>query len=278
MRTRNTFVIAILSLAFLAFTEMSYAQNDALLQQYSTDELYEVEAAHNVSGEWTGTEIQYDETGSYIKYKFDIVFNFEQDGNKISGTSYIKDKRAEDVGYMNIRGYVIGDKLHFEEYELTAQQWETPNRVWCFRTGELDLSQVRNKQILQGDYDSYAAYDYRPCRDYCHTVVQKNATQGSGPVPAGLDELEEKEDNLVVIAPSPFRDQTTLTYSLSENAKVKLDVFDLSGRKVVGLHNGQKATGKHTATFLAGDNPPGSYLVRLVVDDKVYTEPVVLMR
>jgi hypothetical protein len=259
-----------------AFSQ-NYTQNQEQLRKYESDELYEDKADHDVSGKWVGTEIQYDETGSFIKVKFDIEFNFVQDGNRVTGTSYIKDKLRNDIGYMNIRGYVVGDKLHFEEYELTGQQWETPNRVWCFRTGELDLTKIRRKMQLSGDYDAYAAYDYRPCRDYCHTVVFKDYEE--------QPEVEEysfnstyDEDNLIQVAPSPFSEQTTLTYTIDKTAKVQLDVFDLTGRKVVELTNKTQAAGKYSEVFEAGSNPPGSYLVRLFVDDKLYTKQVVLMR
>ncbi len=269
-------VVALLVAMGAPVLAQNYADNQEKLRKYESDELYEADAKHDVSGKWVGTEIQYDETGTFIKVKFDIVFDFVQDGNKITGTSYIKDKLHQDVGYMNIRGYVIGDKLHFEEYELTAQQWETPNRVWCFRTGELDLTQLRKKMQLSGDYDSYAAYDYRPCRDYCHTVVQKDA-DGQQPT-ADLKFMPMEEENPIMVAPSPFRDQTTLSYTLDKDAKVQLDVFDLSGRKVVELVNGQQAAGKYAQVFEAAGHPVGSYLVRLFVNDKLFTRQVVIMR
>lgn len=280
MRTFTRFA-ATFGLAFLALGtafSQNYNQNQAQLQKYVSDELYEPECKHDVSGKWVGTEIQYDETGTFIKVKFDIVFDFVQEGNKVTGTSYIKDKLHEDVGYMNIRGYVIGDKLHFEEYELTGQKWETPNRVWCFRTGELDLTRLERKMQLSGDYDSYAAYDYRPCRDYCHTVVQKAASDNSEPEVADFKFNTTDEDNPITVAPSPFRDQTTLSYTLTEDAKVQLDVFDLSGRKVVELTNGNQAAGNYRQVFEGAGNPPGSYLVRLFINDKLFTKQVVLMR
>lgn len=252
----------------------NYSENKEQLQKYVSDELYQSNCDHDVSGKWVGTEIQYDETGTFIKVKFDIVFDFEQDGNKVTGTSYIKDKLHEDIGYMNIRGYVIGDKLHFEEYELTSQQWETPNRVWCFRTGELDLTKLRRQLQLSGDYDAYAAYDYRPCKDYCHTVVYKDAQ------PENLESLRPifQDDNFIQVAPSPFTEQTTLSYTLSESASVRLEVFDLTGKKVADLVNQTQSAGKYSNTFEADGHPVGSYLVRLIVDDKLYTRQVVLMK
>ncbi len=262
-------------------TAQNTDQNEGLLQKYASDHLYVANDpdVKDVSGKWIGTEIQYDETKSFIKVKFDIVFEFKQEGNRVTGTSYIKDKLHEDYGYMNIRGFVIGDKLHFEEYELTGQQWETPNRVWCFRTGELDISKKRKKLELTGDYEAYAAYDYRPCKDYCYTVVRKDAEEEvrSEPSPLALDEVEE-DDNLIMVAPSPFRDQTTLSYTLVDAAKIRLDVFDLSGRKVVELANESQQAGQYSEIFKAEGNPPGSYIVRLFVDDKLFTRQVVLMR
>ena len=278
MKLFYRFVTLLIVFGFIGFSAVaqSYSENQEQLKKYTSDELFEDKAKHDVSGKWEGTEIQYDETGSFIKVKFDIVFDFVQEGNKVTGTSYIKDKLHNDIGYMNIRGYVIGDKLHFEEYELTSQQWETPNRVWCFRTGELDLTQARRKMQLSGDYDSYAAYDYRPCRDYCHTVVYKDVE----PEPDNDFVFNDRydADNLISVAPSPFRDQTTLSYILDENAKVQLDVFDLSGRKVVELVNTTQQAGKYSSVFEANGNTVGSYLVRLFVNDKLYTKQVVLMR
>lgn len=278
MKLFYRFVTLLIVFGFIGFSAVaqSYSENQEQLKKYTSDELFEDKAKHDVSGKWEGTEIQYDETGSFIKVKFDIVFDFVQEGNKVTGTSYIKDKLHNDIGYMNIRGYVIGDKLHFEEYELTSQQWETPNRVWCFRTGELDLTQARRKMQLSGDYDSYAAYDYRPCRDYCHTVVYKDVE----PEPDNDFVFNDRydADNLISVAPSPFRDQTTLSYMLDENAKVQLDVFDLSGRKVVELVNTTQQAGKYSSVFEANGNTVGSYLVRLFVNDKLYTKQVVLMR
>ena len=274
--TQTALTILILASAISA-TAQSYSENQEQLKKYESDELYEYESKHDVSGKWYGTEIQYDETGTFIKVKFDIVFDFQQDGNKVTGTSYIKDKLHNDIGYMNIRGYVIGDKLHFEEYELTSQQWETPNRVWCFRTGELDLTKLRRKMQLSGDYDSYAAYDYRPCRDYCHTVVYKD-TEVERPEEDFAFNSTYDSDNLIQVAPSPFRDQTTLSYTLAKDAKVQLDVFDLSGRKVVELVNSTQQKGKYSQVFEAAGNPAGSYLVRLFVNDELYTKQVVLMK
>jgi hypothetical protein len=255
-----------------------HSGNAQQLQKYVSDELFEHESTHDVSGKWVGTEIQYDETGSFIKVKFDIVFEFMQEGNRVTGTSYIKDKLHEDVGYMNIRGYVIGDKLHFEEYELTAQKWETPNRVWCFRTGELNIVKRGRKLQLSGDYDAYAAYDYRPCRDYCFTVVEKDATEETRPEPPAFKFDEEDAENMISVAPSPFRDETRISYSLDKQSNVRLEVFDLNGRLVSTIVSGTQAAGTHVAQFQGSGNPPGSYLVRLLIDDRMFTEQVVLMR
>ncbi len=278
IRLLSICAIAVFFWASSGSLAQNYSDNRKELEKYATDELYESECKHDISGKWVGTEIQYDETGTFVKVKFDIVFDFAQEGNRISGTSYIKDKLHNDIGFMNIRGYVIGDKLHFEEYELTAQQWETPNRVWCFRTGELDLTKVRTKMQLSGDYDSYAAYDYRPCRDYCHTVVVKDRGED-----AQMEMADNKSEQVIVVdeikvAPSPFRDETTISYTLGKASNVHLDVFDLSGRKVADLVHGKQSEGIHTSVFEAAGNPAGSYLVRLFIDDQVYTKQIVRMR
>ena len=98
--TRFAAILSFLGLSYSAVIAQNYSENQAQLQKYESDELYDNEAKHDVSGKWVGTEIQYDETGTFIKVKFDIVFEFEQDGlrllaDPIAGqkTGYFLDQR-----------------------------------------------------------------------------------------------------------------------------------------------------------------------------------------
>jgi hypothetical protein len=63
--------------------------------------------------------------------------------------------------------------------------------------------------------------------------------------------------------PNPFNPVTTFSYQLSAYSYVKLEVFDLNGRRVSTLVDGWRSTGHHEATFDASDLASGIYLYRL---------------
>ncbi|MEX0843958.1 MAG: DUF5689 domain-containing protein [Balneolaceae bacterium] len=64
--------------------------------------------------------------------------------------------------------------------------------------------------------------------------------------------------------PNPFNPSTVISYQLAENSSVTLQVFDLLGREVATLVNGERrAAGEHQVTFEAGNLSSGVYIYRL---------------
>jgi hypothetical protein len=78
--------------------------------------------------------------------------------------------------------------------------------------------------------------------------------------------------------PNPFNPATVIAYALPEAAHVRLDVFDVTGRRVAVLVDGVQPAGAHTARFEARDLASGVYLYRLQAGAFVQTKPMVLMR
>ncbi len=78
--------------------------------------------------------------------------------------------------------------------------------------------------------------------------------------------------------PNPFNPVTTIRYSIGQNGPVRLVVYDILGRQVAVLVNGQKAPGRYEVTFNAAGLASGMYLYRLTAGSFVQTRTMLLIR
>ena len=69
--------------------------------------------------------------------------------------------------------------------------------------------------------------------------------------------------------PNPAATQSSIRYHLRTDAPVRLEVFDVQGRKVQTLVDAATPAGTHTADWNARDLAAGTYMVRLTVDGNV---------
>lgn len=63
--------------------------------------------------------------------------------------------------------------------------------------------------------------------------------------------------------PNPFNPSTVIRYSLPEEVRVRLAVYDMLGRQVQVLVDGQRPAGIHEVKFEAAGLPSGTYLYRV---------------
>jgi hypothetical protein len=62
--------------------------------------------------------------------------------------------------------------------------------------------------------------------------------------------------------PNPFNPRTTIPFALPERADVRIEIFDLAGRRVAVLTDASYAQGRHEVFFDAESFPSGVYLIR----------------
>jgi len=89
------------------------------------------------------------------------------------------------------------------------------------------------------------------------------------------------EENLFVNAyPNPFKGSTTIEFQRSDKTShVKIEVFTLSGRKVIDLFNQDAEAGViYKTEFNAEGLPDGIYIYRMSTDDKVINGKLILMK
>ena len=78
--------------------------------------------------------------------------------------------------------------------------------------------------------------------------------------------------------PNPFNPSTVIRFGLPEAADVRLEVFDLAGRRVGVLANETRAAGWHTVTFDGSALSSGVYMYRLRAGDFVQSRKLVLLK
>jgi hypothetical protein len=78
--------------------------------------------------------------------------------------------------------------------------------------------------------------------------------------------------------PNPFATMTEVSFTLPQAAHVSLRVYDMTGREVEELANGHHAAGSHSITWAPAGLSSGVYHVRMISDNTVQTQRVVLVR
>jgi hypothetical protein len=96
--------------------------------------------------------------------------------------------------------------------------------------------------------------------------------------PVGIDESPTPRGIALSCHPNPFNARANVTFTIGEESYVTLEVFDLLGRNVATLAEGEYEAGSHTATWDARGQTSGLYLVRLNVGGAFQTRKVSLLK
>lgn len=84
------------------------------------------------------------------------------------------------------------------------------------------------------------------------------------------DELPETS-SLAQNYPNPFNPSTEIVYYLDESGPVRLEVFDMAGKRIATLVEAVLPQGEHRARFDAGGLPTGTYIYRLTIGNGTQT-------
>jgi hypothetical protein len=97
-----------------------------------------------------------------------------------------------------------------------------------------------------------------------------------------ITDIEEenlpKEFSLFQNFPNPFNPETVIEYELGKGSDVKLEVFDILGRKCLTLVEQYQPIGKHRVSFDGLELSGGVYFYRLTADGFVQTRKMVLLK
>ena len=119
-------------------------------------------------------------------------------------------------------------------------------------------------------------------------IYEKSAFEGNGSAPkvANSNTLQKNSSEVEIPKsymlsqnfPNPFNPTTTIKYALPENEKVTIVIYDLLGREVAELVNGEVAAGYHEVEFNANNLASGIYFYRLSVGSFTQVNKMLLMK
>ncbi|AXJ01808.1 Por secretion system C-terminal sorting domain-containing protein [Cyclonatronum proteinivorum] len=78
--------------------------------------------------------------------------------------------------------------------------------------------------------------------------------------------------------PNPFNPQTIIPYEIGSQTRVRLTVYDVTGRRIATLADGVQSPGRYDVVFDGSALASGVYLVRLQADGRFFTEKMLLLR
>ena len=90
--------------------------------------------------------------------------------------------------------------------------------------------------------------------------------------------LIPKEYNLYQNYPNPFNPTTKIKYDLPIASDVKLNIYDLLGRKVKEIVNTKQQAGRYEVQFDASNLASGVYIYQLVVNQFVSSKKMILLK
>ncbi|MFN3346100.1 MAG: T9SS type A sorting domain-containing protein, partial [Chloroherpetonaceae bacterium] len=121
---------------------------------------------------------------------------------------------------------------------------------------QVSLSQFQNQNIHIGFHYNEQAQGIL----ILDSVSVDTASLSAQPI-ASLE--RPREYRLEQNYPNPFNPSTMIRYQLSANSMVKLEVFDMVGRRVAVLVDGEQSVGHYEVNFNASNLSSGVYFYRL---------------
>ena len=132
--------------------------------------------------------------------------------------------------------------------------YDTPGLAYC--------TDVSGSYAYVGDYSHFEIFD-------CSQALPVSSPNYSS-IPGKF--------SLLPAYPNPFNASTVLTYTIPQQGKITLTIYNLLGQEITTLYNDTQIPGTHTATWNAKNHASGIYFAQLQGVDYTNTIKMVLMK
>jgi hypothetical protein len=219
----------------------------------------------------TGSEIELPVyTGSAMKVgAVSMILNFPSDKVEIMGVNLKNDPNT------SLMYTVSGGELRIGWNSIDPLNLKAGEKLLTLKvriTGTLGKGEFIRFSLANDDLNELADGSYNVIDGAVLFVDQIDATTGINNVTASKLTLANY--------PNPFTEQTTFAYTLPQNGKVSLEIYNMLGSKVKVLLNEIQTAGDHTLTMDSRIIEPGVYTVilRLNAESKLFTGTIKIVR
>lgn len=146
-----------------------------------------------------------------------------------------------------------------EKFPITGSNTSIRVSMDHINTSSSDEKHVTGYQVVTDDKSSHARF---------RLVIDPGLDAGG--IPA--------EFNLHQNYPNPFNNSTTFRYDLPVESPVRLEVYDMLGRRVETIINGNISAGSHEQRWDASGLASGVYIARLVAGNSVFIKKLTLLK
>jgi len=91
----------------------------------------------------------------------------------------------------------------------------------------------------------------------------------------------EEQESLIYLKqniPNPCNDITTIEYGTEKSGNLKIELFDLSGNKIIDIVNSFHNPGHYTAKFNSANLPSGQYIYKLSQNAKEIVKKLIIAK
>lgn len=217
-----------------------------------------------------------DTAATFFRMK-DIATNYAVPGGKLVATS---------ITFKPGFTYNLGDSadtkdaFYFASYE--EQTGGFPTYTYCPNTSsaacDWNVSQIVTSDVRYnnaGGWNGFfiPSYAYTAPFAYEHHLIWYKVTS------LGVGMPEAETPGVVTLdqsVPNPANGNALVRYSIPDAAHVMLSVYDVTGKEVMNLDQGQQGTGEHQVEINTANLQAGVYFYTLTVGDQQLTQRMVI--
>lgn len=234
----------------------------------SSQEKKELKPAY-FKGKWKGKLIELDWSGKQIVRALPISLDFETQTDLIQCQWNLNNKVSLNEAFLE------DNTLYFQDLEIALDMPYTNNPtsntlLWQILSSKMEFKTLNKKTYLTGALETFSP-EWKesgpPMR-----IVLKQTEDGDDLTDEQLLAISDQKDQFIVLYPNPFVDDLMIAYELKTNAKVNVNVYDLTGNLAATLQtNSSQEAGQHHYALNGTNLKEGMYIINVIVDNQKYS-------